>query len=374
MKVALVHDYLNQYGGAERVLETLIEIFPEAPIYTLFYDKKRTLGRFEPKTIKTSFLDFPLVRNRHRLFIPALPLAAQSINIGDDYDLIISDTAGYAKGIRYGRKNKLVHISYIHTPLRYAWETENYIEMKFNNKLVRKVINFWVKPVAASLRKWDYQTAQKPDILIANSNFIANKIKKYYGREAQTMYPPVDTEKFFYELPNNQSQSYYLAVGRLMHYKRFDLIVRAFSQLKFPLKIVGTGPEFKNLIALSRRLKSENIEFVNFSGDNELRQFYNNAKALIFPQVEDFGLVAAEAQICGLPVIAYNAGGATEIVQNGKTGILFEHQTIESLISAIKQSEDKNWNRQFISNFAQKFSKDEFRKRFMDIIKNQNLL
>src|SRR3989344_5490022 len=171
MKVALVHDYLNQYGGGERVLEVLMEMFPEAPIYALFYDKKMTSNRFNGRVVKTSFLDSPVVRKHHRWFIPFLPMAARSLNLKNKYDLVISDTAGFAKGIRCGKKT--FHISYIHTPLRYAWETDSY----FKNKLFK-----WVfKPIFESLKNWDYKTAQKPNLLAANSNFIADKIKRYYN-------------------------------------------------------------------------------------------------------------------------------------------------------------------------------------------------
>src|SRR3989344_3087006 len=300
MRVALVHDYLNQYGGGERVLETLMEIFPEAPVYTLLYDRARTGGRFEGRVAGTSFLDFPLARRHHRVFIPLMPLAARSINLGDKYDLIISDTAGFAKGIRYAPGVK--HLSYIHTPLRYAWEQKEYLTGVMSHEL--RVMS---KPILNYLKRWDYLAGQRPDTLIANSVFIADKVKKYYGREARVVYPPVDTAVFYREVPSSKFQvpSYYLAVGRLLHYKRFDLIIGAFAKLGLPLKIVGNGPEFQNLKFKIENLKLANVELIPFVSDEELRKLYNGARALIFPQVEDFGLVAAEAQACGTPVIAY---------------------------------------------------------------------
>src|SRR3989344_8471156 len=191
MKVALLHDYLNQYGGGERVLEALMEIFPEAPVYTLFYDQEKTFGRFAGRIKKTSFLDWPVVRKNHRLFIPLMPLAARSMNI--DCDLVISDTAGFAKGINIRSSQDLrrpIHIAYIHTPLRYAWEP-GYLPPIFNSQLSI------FKPVLNFLKKWDYRAGQKPDVLIANSNYIAGKIKNYYGREAMIIYPPVDASKFY---------------------------------------------------------------------------------------------------------------------------------------------------------------------------------
>lgn len=363
MRVALVHDYLNQYGGGERVLEALMEIFPEAPIFTLLYDEEKTLGRFRGRVAKTSLLDFPLVWENHRLFIPLMPMAANFLDLGNDYDLIISDSAGYAKGIHYGKNTK--HISYIHTPLRYAWEAENYFDGEKGKLLVSAF-----RPILDYLKNWDYQAGQKPDVLIANSQFIADKIKNYYGREAKVIYPPVDMSKFCYShIRANESMNYYLAVGRLLHYKRFDLIIDAFAKLDLPLKIVGSGPEQEKLKAQSEKLKAK-VEFIPFvKSEEELRKLYNDAEALIFPQVEDFGLVAAEAQACGTPVIAYAGGGALEIVKDGKTGIFFNQQTTESLIDAVEKFEKTKFTRSSIARSAKKFSKDNFAKQFIDLVK-----
>jgi len=371
MRVALVHDYLNQYGGAERVLEILMEIFPDAPIYTLLYDKDRTLGRFEGRVKKTSFLDFGPIRKKHRPFIPFMPLAAQTMAIDDGYDLIISDSAGFAKGVTL-KANSLklkapFHISYCHTPLRYAWEEEYLTGIISNFQLSIS------KPILKYLRNWDYNAGQKPDILIANSNFIAQKIKKYYGRDTIVVYPPVDLNVF---CPSStrcslSSTSYFLAAGRLMHYKKFDLAVRVFAELGLPLKIVGGGPELEKLKEIRDELRADNIEFVSFVSDEELRSLYCGAKAFIFPQVEDFGLVAAEAIACGTPVIAYNAGGAKEIVFHGENGILFNEQTAESLKGAViefsKYSAKGGFDPQKIAASAKKFSKDEFIKKIKNL-------
>lgn len=377
MRVALVHDYLNQYGGGERVLEALMEIFPEAPIFTLFYDEEKTLGRFRGRVAKTSLLDFPLVRENHRFFIPLMPTAANFLDLGNDYDLIISDSAGYAKGISYGKNTK--HISYVHTPLRYAWEAENY----FNGAKGKLLVGAF-RPVLNYLKNWDYRAGQKPDVLIANSQFIAGKIKNYYNREAKVIYPPVDTEKFYLSSGHSEAKlknlkrsftdvqddkgSYYLAVGRLLHYKKFDLVIDAFAKLDLPLKIVGSGPEQEKLKAQSEKLKAK-VEFIPFvKSEEELRKLYNGARALIFPQVEDFGLVAAEAQACGTPVIAYAGGGALEIVKDGKTGIFFNQQTAESLIDAVEKFEKTKFIRSSIARSAKKFSKENFAKQFLKAI------
>ncbi|TSC96652.1 MAG: group 1 glycosyl transferase [Parcubacteria group bacterium Athens0714_26] len=358
MKVALVHDYLNQYGGAERVLETFCEIFPDAPVYTLFYDKKKTLGRFEGKVKSTSFLDRDIVIKNHRFFIPLMPLAASMMRLAEnDYDIILSSSAGYGKGIT-GRENA-PHIVYCHTPLRYAWEYHKYFNWG-------EFLKFITSPMFWYLRRWDYKTAQKPEIFLANSNYIADKIKNYYGRKAEVLYPPVDL-KVFYKDKKIKKCGYFLAVGRLMGYKRFDLIIEAFNKLGLPLLIVGDGPELKNLKKLVR---SASINFTGFVSEAELRCMYNEAEAVIFPQIEDFGLVAAESLACGTPVIAFSQGGAREIVQNGINGIFFYQQTPDDLIMAVKKFLISSFNSQKITESAKKFSKAKFKKKILNIVEN----
>ncbi len=380
MKIALVHDYLNQFGGGERVLLSLMKQFPDAPVYTLLYDKEKTHGLFEGRVQKTSFLDFPFARSHHRLFIPLMPAAARSISLGSEYDLIISDSHGFSKGISYDR-TKTKHISYIHTPLRYAWETDSYF-------LTSPLIRFFGAPIFAYLRQWDYRAAQQPDLLLANSSNIAAKIKRYYNRDSVILYPPVPP--FLKEvsrardggfrnpspaapvLPLEKGE-YYLALGRLLEYKRFDLIVEAFNELKLPLKIVGAGRLSSSLRAQARQFK---IEFLPFQPEEKLRELYSNAKAFIMANDEDFGLVMAEAQSCGTPVIAYGKGGALEIVQdchsrgggNPDTGILFPDQTVDSLVSAINRFEAMTFDRSIISKTAERFSEENFQKGIQQTI------
>lgn len=360
MRVAITHDYLNQWGGAEQVLLTLLELFPEADIYTLLYDEKKTGGKFAGRVKKTSILDFPLARSHHRVFIPLMPLGARALRVPDKYDLIISSTAGFAKGISYSKHTP--HISYCHTPLRYAWEEKEYLRT-----LLPAPLKMLAKPFLAYLRRWDYQAARKPDIILANSSFIKEKIQNYYGRDAQVVYPPVDTNIFYPERTPEKHESYFLAVGRLLHYKRFDLIIEAFQELSWPLLIVGNGPEESSLKQLAA--KNPRIKFLSFvNSQHELRKIYSNARALIFPQVEDFGLVAAEAIACGTPVIAYNAGGAKEIVTEN-SGMLFDRQTPGDLASAVKRFifSNKNLDPKTISAEANKFSKKNFLKNILQV-------
>ncbi len=357
MRVALVHDYLNQYGGAERVLEVLAEMFPEAPIYTLLYDEAKTYGRFKGRVRKTSFLDHPFVWRRHRLFIPLLPMAASRLRVPNEYDLIISSTAGYAKGVSYGNAK---HASYCHTPLRYAWEPDYLTAKLGTNPVVRAAL----APLLWYLRRWDYRAGQKPNLIVANSRFIAEKIRRAYGREAEVVHPPVDTAAFYHDTSVRRGNRY-LAAGRMLHYKRFDLVIDAFNKLGLPLTIVGDGPELKNL----RRRAEPNIEFLPFVPDTaELRRLYSSAKALIFPQVEDFGLVAAEALSCGTPVIAYDAGGAKEIVADGRNGVLFPAQTAEALIAAVHRFGPLQFDPAATAASAEKFSKGMFVKRMGAVV------
>ncbi|MBI4991694.1 MAG: glycosyltransferase [Candidatus Harrisonbacteria bacterium] len=359
MRIALVHDYLNQYGGAERVLETFAEIFPEAPIYTLFYDREKTLNRFEGRVKGTSFLDNKAVVNNHRAFIPLMPLAASRINLRDQYDVVLSSSAGYGKGIRYN--GHTIHINYCHTPLRYAWEHQRY----FNWGPIAKFLS---APIFWYLRSWDKSAGQRPKVLLANSEYIAKKIKDYYGRESGVLYPPVDL-KIFYRDKTIKKSGYFLAVGRMLAYKRFDLIIQAFIRLNLPLLVVGGGPELENLKQLA---KSSKINFLPFVKEEELKNLYNGAEALIFPQEEDFGLVAAEAQACGTPVIAYSRGGAKEIVQDGMTGIFFHHQTVEDVVMAVKKFLLSSFDEEVIRQSAKRFSKTRFKNKILEIISKLN--
>ncbi|MFA5083973.1 MAG: glycosyltransferase [Candidatus Paceibacterota bacterium] len=359
MKTALTHDYLNQCGGAENVLRVLAEIFPEAPIYTLFYDEKKTRGYFKNRVKKTSFLDFGIVRNHHRAFIPLLPLASSGLRIDPSYDLVVSSSAGYAKG--FNCRNAF-HICYCHTPLRYAWEKDYLNGLNLFRIPALKTL---AAPVRAFLRHWDKQASRRVDIFIANSQFTAGKIKKFYNREAQVIYPPIDLEKFYPD-PARKTGDYFLMVGRMLHYKRFDLGIKAFNRLGLPLKIIGEGPELRKLKLMA---ESPLIEFVPFVENlDEFRRIYSGARALIFPQIEDFGLVAAEAQACGLPVIGYNAGGLKEIVKAGETGLLFDEQTPEALIDAVRLFEKTNFPKPEIVKNARRFSKENFESEFREII------
>jgi glycosyltransferase involved in cell wall biosynthesis len=352
VKVALIHDYLNQYGGAERVLEILLDIFPDAPIYTLLYSPERTSAHFQKRVTKTSILDFPFARHHHRLFIPFMPFAVRSLKIGSQYDLIISDSAGYAKGVP--NPGRTFHICYCYTPLRYAWELDRY----FANPVFKTVF----RPVFKYLKHWDFQAAQKPDVLLAVSSFIAQKINKVYSRTARVVYPPVDYGRFYFDAdlqPSPVRPTYYLAAGRLLHYKKFALLVESFQRLGLNLWIVGSGPELPTLEKMAAG--ADNIQFKRFVTDRDLHALYSGAKAFLFPQVEDFGLVAAESLACGTPVIACAQGGALEIIEEGRTGIFFQQQNADSVVDAVRRFEQMNFDRREVSRLGRKFTTEQFR-------------
>lgn len=359
----MFHDYLNQFGGAERVLRVILEMFPNADLYTLLYDKEKTFGMFEKNIKKTSFLDIPFVRKNHRAFIPLMPFAAGFLNTKETYDLIISSSAGYAKGFGMycGKNSGGYHICYCHSPLRYAWEIDYLKNLSFSPRTMSKDI---LRPIARWLQKWDKKASMRVNVFIANSRFIAEKIRSYYGRDAEVIFPPVNQEKFRYE-SKDRGDDYYLMVGRLLYYKGFDLGIQAFNRMKKKLKIIGRGPEEKKLKQLANQ---SYVEFLTSVSDSDLMEYYNGARAFIFPQIEDFGLVAAEAQACGTPVIAYRVGGGGEIVEHGVSGILFKEQTPEAIISAVQDFEIKKFNRKEISRMAQRFSEEEFRKKLLDVV------
>lgn len=359
MKIAVTHDYLNQFGGAERVLGTLLEIFPDADLYTLLYDSEKVGGIFEENMTGSSFLDNSFIRNNHRMFIPFMPAASKMLGGDKKYDLIFSSTAGYAKGFGIDAD---YHISYCHSPLRYAWEFNEMGDFDNAPWPLRK----FAEPVAEMLRKWDKSASENVNLFIANSEFISNKINSYYNRSAKVVYPPVDSDKFYLDEHTLESDGdYYLMVGRLLYYKLFDLGIEAFNKLDKPLKVVGSGPEED----IFKEKANDNIDFVSHVSDRNLRVIYNNAKGLIFPQVEDFGLVAAEAQMCGVPVISYNKGGGSEIVEDNKTGLLFENQDVESIIDCVRKAEEMDFDREYIAKRAKKFSKERFKDEISSIIK-----
>lgn len=373
MRIALVHDYLIERGGAEQVLEAFLEIWPKAPIYTLLYDEKLTHGRFKGRRIYTSFLQkLPFSRSHHRLFPLLMPFAAEQFDLSK-YDVVLSDSASYAKGIV--TKPSTLHVSYCHTPIRYAWDdSHKYIEEFYYPSLVKKFIPFFMNYI----RIWDREAANRVDYFIANSKFVQRRIKKYYGADSEVVYPPVNVSNFsaaklsladgaLSAPARKDSGKYFLMVGRLLPYKRFDIAIEAFNSFKQPLKIIGRGPAEKGL-----RFKAKtNVEFLKVDGDEKLSEYLAGAKALIFPQEEDFGITAVEAMACGKPVIAFKSGGALETVKEGVSGLFFEEQTPAALIKALEKFERSAFEPELVRQEALKFDKEIFKKKIREFVEKK---
>jgi len=359
MRVALVHDFLTQYGGAEKVLEAFHEIWPQAPIFTLFYDPKMMGGYFKDCNIKVSPIqNLPFGAKKYRWYLPFMPSAIERFNLSE-FDLVISDCSAYSKGVL--TKPGTMHISYLHTPTRYLWsDAYEYIDsLKGAEKLVSKFLS----PILTRLRIWDQIAAQRPNYIIANSGFVAQRIKHYYKRDSHVIYPPVEISKFSIA---NKIQDYYLIISRLCPYKKVDLAIKAFNKLKMPLKIIGTG-EDKSL----RKIAGPNIEFLGFVSDKEKAKYLSHCKAFIFPQEEDFGITPIEAMASGRPVIAYKRGGALETVVDGLTGKFFKNQTTEDLMEAVLKLNLNKIKPEKIREHAEKFSKKQFKKDIKNFVQER---
>lgn len=358
MRIALVHDYLNQFGGEERVLKILSDIFPEAPIYTLIYDKEKTRFQFEDKKIISSALqNVPYAKSNHKIFSVIAPILMENFDFSN-FDLVISLTASFAKGIIL--KPRTQHLCYLNTPTRFFWDDSlNYLHRSFIPRFLQPLSSMFM----TGLRIWDRQVAQRPDYMIANSNFVSKRIQKYYRRDAEVVHPPIDMKTFY---SSDKRDDYYLMVGRLIDYKRFDLGIEVCKKNKRQLKIVGVGPEYSKLKKLAENY--DNIEFTGYLDENALSDMYSNARALIWPQEEDFGLVQVEAIASGCPVIAYRAGGALEVVQEGINGIFFESQDIRTLSEALREFENTDFERRKIIESVRSFDIDVFERKFRSIL------
>jgi len=361
MRVALVYDRVNKWGGAERVLLALHKIWPQAPLYTSVYDP---VGASWAKDfeVRTSFLqNFPLAKTGHEFYPWLMPLAFESFNF-DEFDLVISVTSEAAKGII--TKPKTLHICYCLTPTRYLWSGyEEYFKTRW--------LRLLMKPMVKYLRKWDLVACQRPDFYLAISKTVQERIRKYYGRESEVIYPPIDINKF--KIKNEKlkttikNEKFFLVVSRLVPYKRVCLVIEAFNRLGWSLKIVGIGREMRRL----KRMAKQNIEFLGQLTDEQLVDYYQNCQAVIFPQEEDFGLVPLEAQACGKPVIAFKAGGATETVIEGITGELFYPQSPEALVEKLKNFRPEEFQPAECRRQAEKFSLEEFLKKFKDFVESK---
>lgn len=366
MKVALIHDHLAQDGGAEKVLQVIAEMFPDAPIYTLLYEKNNVNKYFKDRHIEASIIQkLPGGIKHYQWYLYFMPIAVEFFDLRG-YDLVISDTSSFAKGVI--TTPDCLHICYCHTPTRYLWsDTHQYInELKYN-KWFKKIISL----VLNRIRLWDRAAADRVDLFIANSRTVERRITKYYRRDSTVIYPPVETHKFFISDLSAQSTDdrYFLAGCRLAPYKRIDLIINAFKQLgvNYKLKIFGDGVDLERLRKIAG--DSSNIEFLGRVSEDIKAQLFSGAQAFINPQEEDFGITVIESMASGRPVIAYRRGGATETVIAGKTGLFFEEATAESLANVIRAFRSEAFNPEEIRRYAANFSVDNFKTHLMDFIK-----
>ncbi len=357
MKVALVHDYLNQMGGAERVVMAFHEIFPAAPIYTSIYDPQRVDPAFQNMDIRTSFMQkLPLETRHHQPYLPFYPFAMENLDLRG-YDLVLSSSSAFGKGVI--TRPETLHICYCHTPMRWCWNYDEYVEREHLGKVARSVLPLMI----TGLRIWDQTSAMRVDHFIANSPVVAERIRKYYRREAAYIPPPVDASRFSFD-PAIVPDDYFLILSRLVPYKRIDLAIQACNQLQLPLVIIGGGRDLDRL----KEMAGPTIRFMGRLSDEEVIHYITRCRAFLFPGEEDFGITPLEAQVCGRPVIAYGAGGALASIIDGITGRFFEEQTVESLTNVLATFDERLFDSNVIRSHALEFDMPLFRRRILQFV------
>lgn len=356
MKIAIVHDWLTNMGGAEQVVINFKEIYKEAPIYTTFYNPDKLDGKLKNIEVKTSYLQKKKMVENHKKYFPLMPMAFEKFDL-NEYDVVLSSSSSCAKGVL--TKPGSVHICYCHTPMRYAWEKrDEYTEGmgKLKKKLVEILCHY--------MRIWDVASSNRVDYFIANSTEVQKRIKKHYKRDSVVINPPVRCNMF------NISETdgdYYLVLSRLVGYKRFDLAVQACSELGKKLVVIGEGPEREKI----EKLANENVTFLGRQPDEVVKKYMSECKALLFPGEEDFGIVPVEAQSCGRPVIAYGKGGVLDSVIDGKTGVFFKEQTVESLKEAIEKFETMKFDKEEIRKHALEFDESVFQEKIRKFVEEK---
>ncbi len=349
MKVAIVHDWLNQMGGAEVVLEALVDMFPAAPIYTSMYWPAAMPDSYRAWDIRVSFMDrLPLVKRHHQPFLPLYPLAFESFDLSG-YDVVISNKSAFCHGVV--TPPETLHLCYCLTPTRFVWMYRSYARREG----LGRVANVVLQPVLAYLRLWDRLAADRVDDFAAISQVVRQRVAKYYRREAVVIHPPVDTARY---RPADGHDDYFLIVSRLIPYKRIDLAVLAFNELGLPLKVVGDGRDRARL----ERLAKPNVEFLGRLPDEAIGPLMARCRAFVFPGVEDFGIAPVEAQAAGRPVIAYAGGGALDTVVEGVTGTFFHEQTPAALAAVVRRFDDTRYDPAAIRRHAERFDVQTFKR------------
>lgn len=354
-KIALVHDYFIQMGGAEKVAEEMHKLFPSAPMFTTVDARAQIPAALQKASVHTSWLqNMPGIRKNFRHYFALYPFAVESLNL-KDYDLILSSSSGYAKGVR--KRRGAIHICYCHTPMRWAWRYDDYAEREEFSGIKRMIL----PPVIAGLRRWDLRAAEQPDYYIANSHNVARRIRETYGRDSIVIPPPIDVDRF---TPDEPDEDFYLVLSRMISYKKLDLAIEACKKLNRRLVVIGDGPDRKRLESLA----GKQTQFMGRQPDEVVTKYASRCRALIFPGEEDFGMVPLEINASGRPVIAYRSGGAMETVIDGATGMFFKEQTVESVCAAIEEFESRRWNRSLMRRHAEKFDTRVFNSRVSDFL------
>lgn len=358
MRLALIHDWLNQTGGAEDVLENLVQLYPGAPVYTSMYWPNGMPPAYRTWDIRVSFIDrLPLIHRRHQAYLLLYPSAFESLDLGG-YDLILSNKSGFCHGVR--PPDGALHICYCLTPTRYVWGFDDYATREGLSPALRLAL----RPALRHLRAWDRAAAERVHHFVAISSEVQRRIARFYGRDSVVIYPPVDTARFH---PASAPDDYYLTVGRLIPYKRVDLAVRACSQLGRPLVVGGDGRDRARLQALA----GPSVRFVGRVPQADLPDLMARARAFIFPGLEDFGIAPVQAMAAGRPVIAYAGGGALDYVIDGLTGMLFREQTAEALADAIRRFESLTFDSGAIRKHAESFDRSVFERRLKEYVAAQ---
>ncbi|MEK9167009.1 MAG: glycosyltransferase [Patescibacteria group bacterium] len=360
MKIAFVHDFLIRLGGAERVLKVLMDMYPDAPVYTLLYDEDKVGDIFPKERVITSGLQkIPRLPGMHKFMFPFMPGAVENFDL-EGFDVVLSSSSAYVHGVVTNLDT--THICYYHSPMRYAWDyTHEYLK----EQNLGAIGDFFVSNMMHKVRQWDFLASDRVDVPIANSKTVQNRIRKYYRREAEIIYPPVDTQRFE---AHEKNEGYFLIVSNLSPYKKIDLAVELFNRLGKRLIIIGDGPEMPRL----KRMAAKNVDFLGYKSDEVTKEYFENCRAFIFPGEEDFGIAPIEAMACGKPVLAYRKGGLTETVIEGETGEFFNEQTVESMEAALTQLliNEKTYNPKEIAKHAKKYSRENFEKSIKKIIES----
>ena len=358
-QTALVHDDLVQAGGAERVAAVLHRMYPQAPLYAALYDPRTTLPDFAGADVRTSFLqNWPIASKQfHKLALPYFPAAMEALDLSG-YELVISSSSRFAKGVI--TPPETCHICYCHTPARFAWRPHDYLSRSLSTRLLSPLL----VGMLSRLRAWDLQSAHRVDYFVANSYNVARRIRKYYRRDASAViYPPVDTDRY-QPAPLSEVGEHYLVVSRLIGYKRTDLAIDACNRLRLPLHVVGTGPEFGAL----KRKAGPTVQMLGRLPDTDVAREYARCRALIFAGEEDFGLTPLEAMASGRPVVAYGAGGALETVIDGKTGLFFREQTVDSLCVALTALPQTSFSPEALRAHALRFDTRVFEQQMRQFV------